>query len=305
MLIMFLISPPCQSRHKNHRDCHIVTSFSILQDITKNITGDACVVTSIVGPNEDAHIFEPKPSTGKLILEADIVIINGLEFEPWLLRLMKAVAYTGPVTVASQDIQCRYMDNLRDHKRPLPDPHAWHTIPNILNYVETIRGQLCQRFPHLAQLFNRNAFDYSQHLQQLEIKFQDLIKNVDMNKRVVITVHDAFGYMGNYYGIKFLSPVGMSTEAEPAAKTVANLIDFIKTSGIKALFIENITNQKIILQIAHETNLSVSGQLYSDALSKDNEPARSYSDLMNHNINTLVEAMQKNNGLSVDFNVKR
>ena len=174
------------------QDCHVVTSFSILQDITKNITGDICRVTTIVGPNQDAHIFEPKPSTSKLILKADVILTNGLGFEPWMTRLIKAAHYQGPVIEATQNIKARQLSDPKEGIAPVLDPHAWHTIPNTLSYVQVITTELSRLFPHYATNFESNAQAYSAELQKLEEEFQNSLKDIPVSQRFIITAHDAF-----------------------------------------------------------------------------------------------------------------
>jgi zinc/manganese transport system substrate-binding protein len=277
------------------QSCKIVTSFSVLQDMVKTVTGDACEVIAIVGPNQDAHVFEPKPSTNAIILGADLIIINGLGFEGWMERLIQAADYRGPLIVASRYITPRLIHIPKMGDAPVPDPHAWHTVPNALLYLRAILESLSEHFPSYAQTFTENAARYMQQLEALEKEIREQLASLPEHKRLVITAHDAFSYMGDHYGIHFMSPVGISTEAEPSAKQLAALIDHIKTARIHAIFIENIANHKIIQQIAEEAGLSINSKpLYSDALSEMSGPAPTYITMMRYNINALMDAMHLN-----------
>jgi zinc/manganese transport system substrate-binding protein len=275
--------------------CKVVTSFSILQDMVKAVTGTVCEVITLVGPNQDAHIFEPKPSTASLLVSADLVIINGLGFEGWMERLLKAADYQGPQAIATRYVTPRYV-YMPQHPTAtkVPDPHAWHTIPNALLYLRAITESLSQTFPMYASLFQKNAARYQKQLQTLEEDIQQQLQTLSPHKRRVITAHDAFGYMEEHYQIHFMSPVGLSTEAEPSAKQVAELVTHIQHANIRALFIENIANEKLIRQLAEETGITISGKLYSDALSEEKGPAATYIDMMRYNIQQLIAAMRLN-----------
>lgn len=275
-----------------HTSCKIVTSFSILKDMVQNITGSACQVISIVGANADAHVFEPMPSTSKLILNADLIITNGLGFERWMDKLVLAARYAGPIESATTGIQPRILHTPSVNTNPVADPHAWLTLPNALKYVDRLQTVLCCHFPDKSDIFRQNTLIYKQKIEQLEENIRSKLAEIPPAQRRVITAHDAFGYTGQCYNIEFMAPLGMSTESEPSAKQMVKLIEQIRASKVRALFIENIVNRKIIDQIAEETGIAICGQLYSDALSLENEPAATYLDLMSHNMMQLIQAMK-------------
>lgn len=291
IVTIFCLSRPLYA--ENQPSCKIVTSFSVLEDMVKTITGPLCKVQSIVGPNQDAHVFEPKPTTNALILGADAVIINGLGFEGWMDRLLKASSYRGPVITATQYIKPRYLHQPDRQEASVPDPHAWHTIPNAILYIQALTETLSKIFPFHQASFKKNADIFQKQLWHIEQSIQTRLSAIPLDKRRVITAHDAFGYMGQHYQITFLSPVGISTEAEPSARQIAALINQIRHSGIRALFIENSANTKIMQQIADETGVKIWGQLYSDALSLPDEPAPTYIDMIRHNMSILIASMQQ------------
>lgn len=272
--------------------CKIVTSFSILRDMVQNVIGDVCQVISIVQENADAHVFEPTPATSKIILDADLVIINGLGFERWIDKLIHAAHYTKPVEVAAKYIKPRILYTPALQGAKVVDPHAWLTLDNGQLYVQAIQEILEKRFPEHLKIFQKNASVYQQKMVDLERYIQNQLKCIDVSKRQVITAHDAFGYTGDHYHITFMAPIGISTEAEPSAQQMVKLIEQIRQLNIQALFVENIINQKIIEQIAEETGVAIYGRLYSDALSHVDEPASTYLKLMEHNMELLTTAMK-------------
>lgn len=271
----------------------VVASFSILGDLVAEVGGKYIDLQTIVAPNGDTHVYEPTPKDATHVAQADLVFINGFGFEGWIERLIEASGYKGSVIIASSKIAPRY-DNSHckcKNRHHHLDPHAWHNIPNVKSYVSVIEEALSQRDPEHKDFYHQNAQIYQKKLDGLEQKIQKDFSTVSSEKRIAITTHDGFGYFGDHYGIKFLSPVGLSTESEPSAKTIARLIDFIKTHKIKVLFLENITSPKLMEQISSETNVKVGSVLYSDALSDKSGPAPTYLQMMEYNAKALANGM--------------
>lgn len=277
----------------------VVSSFSILSDLIHQIGGDHIILETIVGNNEDTHVYEPTPKDAQRLAEADLVFINGLGFEGWIERLIETSGYKGDVIIAASHIQprhdtqkCSCSQESHQEASSKPDPHAWHNIPNVKSYLTVIERALSQKDPLHQKDYARNAALYQKKLEVLDQKIQKDFKRIPPNKRISVTTHDGFGYFGDHYGIRFLSPVGLSTGAEPSAKTIAHLVDFIKTHNIKILFLENIASSKLMNQIASETGASLGPLLYSDALSDEKGPAPTYLKLMEHNALTLIQGMR-------------
>ncbi len=267
----------------------IVASFSILGDWAKQIGGESVEVRTIVGPNSDAHVFQPTPETLKMLVDADIVIINGLGFEGWIERLIASSGFKGPVIVASQGITPRM-----DQDGNSIDPHAWHSVSMAKIYVHNIAEALGKHDPdpkHVAK-YEERAQIYMQQLDNLDQWIQQVIQTTPEERRKIITAHDGFQYFSLAYGVVFLAPQGLSTESEPTATQVASLIKQIRQQGIHTLFIENMANPRLIQQIANETGIRVLGPLYSDALSEVDEPADTYLNMMKHNVTLMVEAIK-------------
>lgn len=265
-----------------------VASFSILGDMVQQVGGDRVHVTTIVGPNADTHVYEPKPSDAAAVAKAQIFFVNGLGFEGWMDRFVQATGYKGALIVASNGVRSHTMV---DDGVTVTDPHAWQSLSNGLLYVENISKGLCTVDADGCPTYQANAKAYEAQLSALDAEVKAQIATVPEAKRKVITTHDAFLYFGAEYGVTFLAPEGISTDAEPSAAGVARLITQIRAEGVSALFIENMSDGRLIQQIASETGVKMGGELYADALSEPNQPAPSYLDMFKHNISLLIPAM--------------
>ena len=271
----------------------VMASFSILGDLVKVVGGDRVDVTTLVGPDEDAHVFEPKPADAKNLLKTQLLVTNGLGFEHWTQKLVKSAGYKGPVVIASQGVKVRRMpgDNGAASET---DPHAWQDPTNVELYVRNIAAALGKLDPAGAASYQANSAAYVKELEALDADAKTRIAALPADKRKIITSHDAFGYFGAHYGIQFLAPQGISTDAEPSAKQVAQLIRQIQREKIKAVFFENMSSSKLLSQLSKDAGVTVGPELYVDALSKAGGPADSYLKLMRHNITQLVAGMQLN-----------
>ena len=296
----------------------VVATFSILGDMVQQVGGDRVKVTSLVGPDGDTHVYRPTPKAAKAIAQTKVLFVNGLEFEGWIERLVESSGFKGRMVTATVGIEALKMeeeghdddhdkhgkkdhhddhdkhgkkDGHEHHNHGEYDPHAWHSLANARIYVRNIVDGLAAADPQGAKAYRANAERYIKEIKSLESEMEKAMKSVSADGRKVVTPHDAFGYLGSTYGIKFLAPVGISTEAEASAGDVAKLIRQIKKEKISAIFVENITDRRLLDQIVRETGARIGGTLYSDALSKPNGPAGTYLDLMRHNIRTLVKAL--------------
>ena len=271
----------------------IVTSFSILKDLVQEVGGEHVAVASIVGPNEDAHVFEPTPETGKQLLRADMIVLNGLDFEPWAQRLIEASAVTGTVLVASFGVTPLHA-SLPSSANSVPDPHAWHDVSKVRQYVINIQAALVTKDPKNTTYYNKRAHNYLLQLDKLDTWIIQQFQNIPEEKRRIITAHDAFQYFARAYKVQVFAPQGVSTQSEPSAWDLSKLVDQIKKLKIHILFVENIANTKIMDQLSQETGAKIGGILYSDALSRPHEKASTYLKLMHHNVGLLASAMMQN-----------
>jgi zinc/manganese transport system substrate-binding protein len=265
-----------------------VASFSILGDMVSNVGGDLVEVTTIVGPNADTHVYEPKPADATALAGTQIFFVNGLGFEGWMERLVESTGFKGETVVASTGITPRTM--MEDGAEET-DPHAWQNLANGLVYVKNIADGLCKVDAADCDTFRKNAEAYSAEITALDADVKAKIAAVPEAKRKVITTHDAFGYFGAAYGVTFMAPEGISTESEASAADVAKLIEQIRREGVTALFVENMSDPRLLEQIAKETGVKVSGSLYADALSEKGEGGGTYLDMFKHNISLLAPAM--------------
>jgi len=275
-----------------------VASFSILGDLVQVVGGERVKVTTLAGPDADAHEFTPSPADAKAVLSARVFVVNGLSFEPWVQKLAKSAGYKGETVVASMGVKPHQMaaepghDHANAHAEA--DPHAWQNPLNVALYVNNIAAGLSKVDPSGAAIYQANAEAYAKQLKEFDAQAKVQFDAIGRAQRKVITSHDAFGYLASRYGITMLAPEGVNTDSEPSAKHVAELIRQIKREKIKAVFVENMSNPKLIAQLSKDAGVSVGATLYSDALSQANGPAPTYLKMMNHNVTQLLAGMKLN-----------
>jgi len=276
----------------------VVSSFTVISDFAKNVGGDKVSITTLVGPDGDAHVYEPKPSDAVAVAGADVVLVNGLHFEGFLPRLVEASATKAPIVELTKGVE-PIKSAEEDHgdsgaakeEHGAYDPHAFQSIRNAKIYVQNIVDAFCTADATNCDTYKTNAAAYTKKLDATEAEVKAAIASIPESKRLIITSHDAFGYFQHEYGLKFLAPEGISTDSEASAADIVALIKQVKEDKASAIFVENITNPRLIEQIASETKLNVGGTLFSDALSKPDEGAATYIDMMHHNIATFKKAI--------------
>jgi zinc/manganese transport system substrate-binding protein len=274
----------------------VVATFSILGDMVRNVGGERIELATLVGPNGDAHVYAPAPADAKTLAAAQVVVSNGLGFEGWISRLIKASGTKAPVVVATKGIKPRKSAGGSGHSHGHShgddaDPHAWQSVANAKIYVANIRDGLIAADPAGRAAYEANASAYLAKLEALDREVKGWVRSVPADRRRVITSHDAFGYFKDAYGIDFVAPQGVSTESEVSAKNVARIIKQVRAQKIRALFIENVTDARLLKRIADETGAKIGGTLYSDALTDEKGPAPTYIDMIRHNIKALSTAL--------------
>ena len=277
---------PGRGQNKAQDRPRAVATFSILGDLVANVGGERLQLATLVGANGDVHVYAPTPGDVRTIAAADVVFVNGLGLEGWLDRLIAAAASRAPIVVASRGVKPRSGGSRRD--RPNSDPHAWQSVANAKIYVGNIRDELIAIDPSGEDVYRGNAAAYLAALDTLDGEIKAAIGSIPVARRKIITTHSSFGYFGDAYGIAFIAPEGLSTEAEPSSRAIAGLIDQIRREKIPAVFIENVADPRLLQRIAAETGASIGGTLYSDALSPPNGPAATYIDLMRTNVRELT-----------------
>lgn len=281
----------------------VVASFSILGDIASNIGQQNIALRTVVGPDSDAHVYEPSPADAIAMAKADLILINGLQFEGFINRLVEASESKAPVievTKGADIIQDPagghyHFNNGKAvfHAAPF-DPHAWQSVSNVKVYVNNITAAFCAVDKSGCAQYQENAKTYSQALDQLDSRIKNAVQSLPADQRTVVVGHNAFHYFERDYGLHFLSPQGISTESEASAADVAGILRDIKKNNARAVFAENISNPRLVEQIADEAGMKVSGVLYSDALSGPSGPASTYITMMQHNAATLISALGGN-----------
>lgn len=284
----------------------VVTSFSILGDLVGQVGGERVRVRTLIGPDEEAHAFQPRPSDARDIGSAALVVVNGLGFDDWMIRLAHAGGYKGQVVVASKGIDTLDM-NRKDghdhghahedehgheqHEGKAIDPHAWQDVGNARHYVSNIAAALTKLDPEGAADYRANAERYDGALKALDAEIRAAFEALPAERRKVVSSHAAFAYFGRAYGMTFLAPVGVANNAEPSAQGVARLIRQIRSEQVPAVFIENVADPRLIERIRAESGARVGGTLFSDALSSADGPAPTYVLMMRANLETLRGAL--------------
>lgn len=273
-----------------------VATFSILGDLVRQVGGDRVELVVLAGPGADSHVFQPSPTQARAVRQARVLFSNGLGYESWLRRLTQASQFKGHHVVASQGVKVieRASDHGHRHGKSdeEADPHTWQNVANVKRYVANIMGGLCAVDAEGCADYQRNAQAYQATLDALDAEIREAWRLIPVDQRKVITSHDAFAYYGQAYQVRFLAAQGASTGAEASAQDVARLVRQIKSEQIKALFVENISDPRLIDQIGRETGVKPAGTLHSDSLSASAGPASNYVALMRQNTQVLIRAVQ-------------
>jgi len=270
---------------------NVIATFSILGDLLKNAGGDRVDVTTLVGRDGDVHVYAPTPADAKTLALATLVVVNGLGLEGWLDRLIAVSGSKAPVVVASRGIHPRQTTDATGSNRLVSDPHAWQSVANAETYVANIRDGLTAADPAGKEFYETSAAAYLTKLAALDGEIKAAMASIPADRRKIITAHNAFGYFGDAYGLQFIAPEGLSTQAEPSARDVASIIALIRTQKIPAVFLETITDPRLLQQIAAETGAKIGGTIYSDSLSPPDGPAATYIDMMRHNARAFQRAL--------------
>jgi zinc/manganese transport system substrate-binding protein len=280
LCVLLLIASPLHAAER----LNVVASFSILGDFVRTVGGDRVDVTTLVGPDSDVHVYTPAPSDAKRIADAKLVIVNGLGLEGWLPRLVQSAGSKAQVVTVSAGIVPLKLGSAAD-------PHAWQSVPNARIYVSDIANALAAADPDDAEFFRARAKAYLDKLEALDREVREAVAKIPPERRKVISTHDAFGYFAAEYGVQFVAPLGVSTETEPSARDIAAIIGQIKAQKIPAVFLENISDDRLIRRIAAETGAKVGGTLISDGLTGEKGLAPTYIDMVRHNIKALTSAL--------------
>nr|WP_245269931.1 metal ABC transporter substrate-binding protein [Nitrobacter hamburgensis] len=296
-LIAMVLAALVPARAQSHNDDRIdvVASFSILGDFARAVGGVRVDVTTLVGTDGDVHVFTPAPADARKIAAAKLVIVNGLGLEGWLPRLVQASGGKAAIVVATTGVPSLGIaageTSGTHHGDDSADPHAWQSVANAKIYVANIRDALIAADPAGEAVYRANAAAYLVKLDALDREVREAVARIPLARRKVISTHNAFSYFEAAYGIAFIAPQGVSTDSEPSARDIAATVTQIRTAKIPAIFLENLSDPRLIRQIAAESGARIGGTLYSDSLSDEKGDAPTYIDMVRHNIKALTSAL--------------
>ncbi len=301
LILLMLILAACQPTGQVAQSSNgkatlkVIAAETFLADIAQNVAGDRVKIEALMPIGVDPHGFEPTPTDVAKIADSDVLIVNGAGFEEFLARLLQNAGGQRAVLEASAGLTSRQLHEGEivdpDHNG---DPHFWLDPNNVIKYVENIRDGLSAADPEGAAIYAANAEAYSAKLKDLDRWITDRVKEVPEANRLLVTNHESFGYFADRYGFKIIGTVmpSVSTDASPSAQQLAALIDHIKATGAKAIFLETGTNPQLADQVAQETGCKVVTNLYTHSITAANGPAPTYLDMMKANTNAIVDALK-------------
>lgn len=264
---------------------HVVVSTTVLADLARNVVDETVQVDSVVPFDTDPHVYEPTPGDARLVANADVIIANGANLEPWFASLVSQAR--GTVVFISE---ARSWPLLFEGDGA-PDPHLWMVPLLAGEYVTVIAQTLADHDPKHAVQYLAQADTYRQTLVALDEELRALFDTLPDHRRTLVTSHDAFGYFGQHYGFAVASLYGVSTETEPSARQVQRLIDLLRQTQIPTIFVETTVNTAVLNRIAVDANVAIGRPLYGDALGPPGSIADSYVAMMRHNAAAIVEGL--------------
>ena len=279
---------------------NVVATFSVLGDMVATIGGDRVALTTIVGGDGDTELYQATPADARALAEAKVLVMNDInpEFEPWLPALVQQSGFTGTKLVASRGAKTITEAEEEGHEHtegvPKTDQHAWHDLANGAVYARNIGIGLAEADPSNADFYKDRADIYIAEIKQLDAWAKAAITEIPRAKRKVITSHDGFEYLGKAYGIRLIPARGWINDKEASADDIARLITQVRQEKVRAIFVENMNDPRVIERVARETGATIGGTLYSDALSRPGGEADTYLKMARHNIQTLKAGMLRN-----------
>ena len=300
MLVLVLLAG-CSNQARRPGKLRVVVTYSVLGDLVKNVAADCAEIVVLVGPDGDAHTFEPTPKDGIGLADADLVFENGIGFEPWLDKLHAASNSKVRRVVVTQGLEilegeCNHNDKVGENHEHEDDPHVWHEVQNSIHMVGIIRDKLAEADPVNSEKYKTNSTKYLKRLEALDLWVLAQVEILPKDRRKLVTSHDTFGYFANRYGFQVLGTLlsSFSTEAsDPSPVTFAKLVDSIKAAKVPAIFAENTQNPKVMERLAHEAGVKLAPPLFTDALGKPGTPGDTYENMIRSNVTTIVDALKQ------------
>ncbi|BAQ65670.1 metal ABC transporter solute-binding protein, Zn/Mn family [Geminocystis sp. NIES-3709] len=292
--IIILLSGCSQNQEliNNNHKLQVVSTSTIIANFAEEIGGQNIDHISILQPGSDPHIYEPVPQDTIALEEADLILYNGYNLEPNIIKLIESTGIKGEKLAVGEKVKPLDFDYKGQKK---PDPHVWGDVQNAIIMVENIRDKLIEIDSENEAIFKENSAQLIIELKELDSWIKTQIATIPPNQRKLITSHDAFQYYSNAYGLEIPGTlIGISTEEQPSAQTIKNLVEIIKNTGVKAIFAETTINPTLINTVAQEAGVKLAeGKLYSDSIGVKGSEADTYIKMLKVNTNTIVTALTK------------
>ncbi|MGY0196483.1 metal ABC transporter solute-binding protein, Zn/Mn family [Leptothrix sp. BB-4] len=278
--------PMARAASSSGRPLRLVASFSILADLVRELAPPQAEVSALVGPEADTHAYSPTPADARRLVDADLLFVNGLGFEGWLPRLREAASASLPMVTAADAIE-----PLR--RGPLPDPHLWHDPARVRQVAQLLSQSLQRRVPDRAGLLRERLADFLVRLDRVDADARRRLQDLPEGQRRFYTPHGGYAYLAASYGLDMVTPLAASgADLEPSAAAVARLVTLLRKTGVRAVFVDALRDERLMRQIAQDSGAVVARKrLHGDALTRPGGEADSWLALMSHNTRALAEAL--------------
>ena len=287
-LVVMLVAVGCAAQpapEQRGDSLDVVASMSVIADFAREVGGEHVEVTSLVPIGGDPHVHEPTPADARAIGDADLVLGNGVGLEPWFDALV--AGSDREVVTVTEELASLVVDD----GEGAPDPHLWMVPPLAAAYVERIAGELSRLDPDHAADYQANAAAYVERLEELDAELAAELARIPEDRRVLVTSHDAYGYFADHYGFEVAAVVGVSTEEEPSARRVQELVDLVRETGVPTIFVETTVNPAVVRRIAADAGVDVGAELYGDSVGEEGSGAEDYVGMLRANAAALVEGL--------------
>lgn len=289
LLLLFAAVGCAEMQSEERAVPHVLATTTMIAEAAERVGGECVQVRGLLPVGGDPHVYEPVPQDARAVAESDLVLYNGFGLERWLDRLVRNAGGERPIVEVAQGLTPIFGQYAGGRD---PDPHLWGDVRNFIHYVEQIRDALVALAPGCEATLRSSAEGYMQELRALDAWVRERTATIPQENRHLVTSHDAFQYYANAYGLNVLgTPIGVSTDEEASAQTVARIVEDVRRTRVPALFVETTVNPSLIRRIASETGARIGGSLYSDSLGDEGSGADTYVGMIVHNTRTIVQAL--------------
>ena len=296
LLVFVLLISACTSTPEENTKPEIVVTTSIIADVVRNLTGDQIEVKSLMGPGVDPHLYKASQGDVTLLQNADLIVYNGLHLEGKMSEVLEKLKRSKTVLAVSDGLAEADIRTINADAN-VHDPHIWFDMTIWRKGVVYISGELGKSFPTMKESIDQNTTQYLHELDSIHALCRAEIETLPMEKRILITSHDAFEYFGKSFNFQVRGLQGISTLSESGLKDVTDMVNFIIDHKIKAVFVENSVPQKALRSVidgckAKGHDVTVGGELFSDALGAARTPEGTYLGMIQFNVSTIVNALK-------------